>query len=378
MQGPIQLGMIANFLLLLLIIMSITLFTVTDQSGLTVRQAVAKYAPKFHSALKQLAPHLDTWLQEPDAPFTLLAPVDSGCEIVEYSGKMKADQVDQMLRYHIAVGRHSFTRLPALLSTGLEGEGLSEDTPVDEITDSLCFLPMGVRQKIKVYEGLQEESKNQKIMVFDGELPPATLMNVISCKDGVLALIDRTLFPPTVIPGSIRDLPIEAVLQSLLKQDLADFRRHPLTLFLPQNDEQSPDVDDNMESFSANHAVHGLVYSSLLVGGSNLKAISGMALTVTTSMDGEFLINNRPVIVYDIPTSFGVVHIVDGPLFPSPPVAVVKAGQEARKEFSIFGKSEAVKPSGSTIMPSTPMVFMLAGAMALCIAVFYAAYRRRT
>lgn len=322
---------------------------------------LTQYAPHFSRSLTEYAPHIRHFLLRPTVPaFTVFAPVDAGCSVDEFS-KGLGQSVDAVFRYHVASAISVEEGDGGeVVETGLEGQGRQVGEAV------LCHLPIGHRQRVKVYwEG-------GVMRVFDGELPPAKVINVLECRDGgVIVLMDRTLFPPLVVPGSVKDgTPTKAILESILQFGIADYRTSPLTIFAPANYPSTPFLLDT--HLSAHYVVPGVFYSEDFRDGLQLVTYSGTKLVFTD--DGhDFMVNKIKIRFYDVPTSFGVVHVIEGPLVsievagPEPETAVVK----------IVHQNGPIRTPHTISALSTPACFMLAGAVAVCMAFGYAAYRSR-
>lgn len=337
----------------------------TDQ---TTWLTLTQYAPLFARALTEHAPHIRHFLLRPTEPsFTVFAPVDDGCSVQDFARGL-GKSIDSVMRYHIA----SAPTDPELWRTGgLGGELLEtglEGTAEPKIGEpSLCHLPAGYRQRVKVYM-----DPTGVIKVFDGEQPPATALNIIECRDGgVVILLDRTLFPPLVVPGSVKEgTPTKAILESILQFGIADYRASPLTLFVPANHPSDPFLKN--AHLSAHYVVPGVLFSEDFRDGLPLQTLSGVRLQLTD--DGQdFYLNKSKILFYDVPTSFGVVHVIAEPLVP-----VGEDGNQETVTAVNMAQNEPVRTLQPVSALSTPACLMLAGAVAVCIAIGYVAYRRRT
>ncbi|KXK26034.1 MAG: Immunogenic protein MPT70 precursor [candidate division WS6 bacterium OLB20] len=80
------------------------------------------------------------------------------------------------------------------------------------------------------------------------------------------------------------------------------------TLLLPEN-------KADLQNVLQYHVVSGEVMSSNLEDGMTVEALNGDTLTITIR-DGKVMINNAEVVIADIETSNGVVHVINKVLVP--------------------------------------------------------------
>lgn len=334
-------------------------------SDLSARQILQQQAPKFLHAMSTYAPHIHTWLQSPDSSFTIFAPMDSGCTLDEYAKGMDSKNMDAVFRYHLASGRLILGDGPDLLETALEGEASDPNNigvANHQSSTFSSYLPLGHRQRLKLFK------QNGHQVVFDGELPPATVLNCISCVDGLVVLISRTLMPPLIVPTSVSNTPTKALLESIVQFGMADYRTTPLTLLVPVGTAMSEPFLKNAQLAGA-HVCQGIHYSNDLHAGVILRTLTGNSISI--SDDGtNYYANGRKFIAYDVPTCFGVVHVLERDLVYNDVTA-----SNSEQQVMVIG-SGAVRPQSSTFPTSTATCLMLAGAVAVCLAIGYAAWRK--
>jgi hypothetical protein len=208
--------------------------------------------------------------------------------------------------------------------------------------------------------------------VFDGELPPATILQVISCVDGLVVLLNRTLFPPLIMPGSIANsTPVKALLESIVQSGI-DYRTTPLTLLLPASPAMSKEFRNNHKLAGA-HACTGIYYSSDLHSGMVLHTLTSDPITITD--DGQhFYASGVRLLFYDVPTSFGVVHILEHDL-KNMDTSISASWQE---NIAKNTRAYVVRSLPAAIGHySTATCLMVAGGIAFCMAVGYVVYRKR-
>ena len=100
-----------------------------------------------------------------------------------------------------------------------------------------------------------------------------------------------------------------------------------LTVFAPTNDAFAaiqetvdtlllPENKEDLQNVLQYHVVSGKVMSSDLSDGMEVTALNGDTLTITISEDGKVMVNDAEVILADVETSNGVVHVIDTVLVP--------------------------------------------------------------
>jgi uncharacterized surface protein with fasciclin (FAS1) repeats len=100
-----------------------------------------------------------------------------------------------------------------------------------------------------------------------------------------------------------------------------------LTVFAPTNDAFAaiqetvdtlllPENKTDLQNVLQYHVVSGKVMSTDLSDGMEVTALNGDILTITITEEGRVMINDAEVILADIETSNGVVHVVDTVLVP--------------------------------------------------------------
>lgn len=82
------------------------------------------------------------------------------------------------------------------------------------------------------------------------------------------------------------------------------------TLLLPEN-------QADLQAILTYHVVAGAVMAGDLVDGMEVQTVNGETLTINVAADGGVTINDSAaVVIADIVTSNGVVHVIDGVLLP--------------------------------------------------------------
>lgn len=101
----------------------------------------------------------------------------------------------------------------------------------------------------------------------------------------------------------------------------------PFTVFAPTNDAfakipadtlsslLTPEKKSDLVNILTYHVVSGKALSGDLVDGQEIKTVQGKTLKVRIT-DGKVYINNAQVVIADVKTKNGVVHVIDSVLLP--------------------------------------------------------------
>ncbi len=160
----------------------------------------------------------------------------------------------------------------------------------------------------------------------------------IPATNGVVHVLDAVLLPPS---ASIYDVVANSSVHTTLKAaidaaELDDVLGDPdlrFTLFAPTNaafaalpmgvlDELLMDPEGDLTRILAHHVLGGEASSDNLSNGLSVPTVLGQNIEVTINNDGIF-INDAEVIIEDIITFNGIVHVVDAVILPALTVAEV-------------------------------------------------------
>jgi len=249
--------------------------------------------------------------------------------------------------------------LAAGLETALSGEGpFTVFAPTDfafaalpdGTIDALLADPQGILTDILLYHvaganALSTDlSDGQTITTLNGKDVTVTINSNgvfindaqvvfadIVASNGVVHVIDAVLTPPTTtVVDVIVASPVHNTLEAaVLAADLAGTLsgEGPFTVFAPTDDAFAALPAGTIDALLADpqgllteillyHVVGAEVLSSDLSDGQTAMTLNGQDLTVSITNDGVF-INDAQVIVADIVTDNGVVHVIDAVLLPS-------------------------------------------------------------
>jgi transforming growth factor-beta-induced protein len=162
---------------------------------------------------------------------------------------------------------------------------------------------------------------------FDGQAVSAAN---VPASNGVVHVVDGLLLPSEGISdlptGTIVDVAIESDLNALVEAVVTagldevlsgDNDGNGFTVFAPLDSAFAtlPESAVATEDVLLYHVVPSIYFSSTLNDGEIIETLNGGSLTVTINDSGVF-VNGFAVVTLDVPTTNGVVHVIDGVLLP--------------------------------------------------------------
>lgn len=243
-----------------------------------------------------------------DGPFTVFAPTDEAfAKLPEgtVEGLLKPENIEQLkaiLLYHVVEGKVMAADVSGISSaTALSGKDLTVKVDMGNvyINESKVVLA-------------DVEASNGVIHVIDAVLlPPAELSDIVdtAVADGRFT----TLAAALQAAGLVETLKGEGPFTVFAPTDDA-FAKLPAgtveTLLKPENLEQ-------LKSILLYHVVAGKVMAADVVTLTSADAVSGAQISIKIQ-DGKVYLNETiQVIITDIETSNGVIHVIDAVLLPA-------------------------------------------------------------
>lgn len=243
-----------------------------------------------------------------EGPFTVFAPTDEAFAALP-EGTLAALLADDealaaVLTYHVVAGEVMAADVAGLESAEtVQGESVTFDT-----TDG--------------------------VMVNDANVVQAD----IEASNGVIHVIDKVLLPPSMMEEEaeeemdIVDTAIEAgsfttLVQAVQAAGLEDTLRSegPFTVFAPTDDAFAALPEGTLDSLLADqealadvltyHVVAGEYMAEDVVTMDSAETVQGSEVTITVTDDGV-MVNDANVVITDIETSNGVIHVIDAVLVP--------------------------------------------------------------
>jgi len=254
-----------------------------------------------HNTLESavIAAGLDVTLSG-DGPFTLFAPTDDAF------AALPEGLVDSLLT------DPSGELTDILLYHAVNGQALSTDLADGQVITTINGKDVTVTINA------------DGVFINDAQV---TVIDLIA-DNGVVHVIDAVLLPPrvtvvdVVVDSEVHNTLETAVITANLAGTLSG--DGPFTLFAPTDDafaalpagvldDLLAEPDGALTDILLYHAVNGQALSTDLMDGQMITTINGNDVTVTINADGVF-INDAQVIVADIVTDNGVVHVIDAVL----------------------------------------------------------------
>ncbi len=251
-----------------------------------------------------------------EGPFTVFAPTDDAFAALpagtldELLKPENKQQLTDILLYHVIPGK-----VMAADVTGLDGQ--MADTALE-----------GKQIGIKVDMGNVYLNENTKVIITD-----------IEASNGVIHVIDTVLLPPAdetamekldLVDTAVADGRFTTLVAAVQAAELVDTLKGegPFTVFAPTDDAFAslpagtldslllPENKQQLTDILLYHVVSGNVMASDVVGLTSTPTVLGKDVTVTVKDGNVYLNDNVQVIITDIQTSNGVIHVLDAVLLP--------------------------------------------------------------
>jgi uncharacterized surface protein with fasciclin (FAS1) repeats len=176
------------------------------------------------------------------------------------------------------------------------------------------------------------QGQNLDVRVEDGTVfidSAQVIITDIETANGVIHVIDAVVQPETrdIVEVASEDDRFSTLVTAVQAAGLVDALKGegPLTVFAPTNDAFDALPDGALDSLLSDtqalsdvllyHVVDGKVMSTDVVELSEAETLLGEKLAVEV-MDGSVMVNEAQVILTDIETSNGVIHVIDSVLLP--------------------------------------------------------------
>ncbi|GAB4489093.1 MAG: hypothetical protein Fur0016_19770 [Anaerolineales bacterium] len=239
-------------------------------------------------------------------PFTVFAPTDDAF------AKLPAGTLDELLKPE---NKQALTDI--LLYHVVSGKVMAAD--VVNLTSATTVL--GKEVTIKVDMG-NVYINDAKVIITD-----------IEAANGVIHVIDSVILPPDdkadLIDTAVADGRFTTLAAALTAAGLIDTLKGegPFTVFAPTDDAFAklpagtieellkPENKQALTDILLYHVVSGKVMAADVVNLKNTETVLGKNIKIIAK-DGKVFINNAEVIITDIETSNGVIHVIDTVLLP--------------------------------------------------------------
>jgi transforming growth factor-beta-induced protein len=241
-----------------------------------------------------------------DGPFTVFAPTDDAF------AKLPAGTIDELLKPE---NKQALTDI--LLYHVVAGKVMASD--VVKLNSATTVLGKDVTIKVDMGNVYINDAK---VIITD-----------IEAANGVIHVIDTVILPPAdkadIIDTAVADGRFTTLAAALTAAGLVDTLKGegPFTVFAPTDDAFAklpagtveellkPENKQSLTDILLYHVVSGKVMAADVVGLTNAETVLGKNIKIIVK-DGKVFINNAEVIITDIETSNGVIHVIDTVLLP--------------------------------------------------------------
>jgi transforming growth factor-beta-induced protein len=241
-------------------------------------------------------------------PFTVFAPTD------EAFAKLPAGTIDELLKPE---NKQKLTDI--LLYHVVSGKVMAAD--VTSLTSATTVLGKDVTVKVDMGNVYINESK---VVITD-----------IETSNGVIHVIDSVLLPPaekanTIVDVAVADGRFKTLAAALGAAGLVETLQGagPFTVFAPTDEAFAklpagtidtllkPENKQKLTDILLYHVVAGKVMAADVVKLTSASTVLGKDVTITVKDGKVFLNGTVQVIITDIETSNGVIHVIDAVLLP--------------------------------------------------------------
>jgi uncharacterized surface protein with fasciclin (FAS1) repeats len=251
-----------------------------------------------------------------EGPFTVFAPTDEAFAALP-EGTLDSlllpenkQQLTDILLYHVVPGK-------VMAEDAIALDGQMADTALE-----------GKQIAIKEDMGSVYLNENAKVIITD-----------IEASNGVIHVIDSVILPPSedaametsdIVDTAINDGRFTTLVTAVQAADLVDTLKGegPFTVFAPTDDAFAalpegtldtllmPENKQQLTDILLYHVVPGKVMAADVVDLSSAPTVLGKDATVKVEDGKVFLNDNVEIIITDIETSNGVIHVIDAVLLP--------------------------------------------------------------
>ncbi|PKO02424.1 MAG: beta-Ig-H3/fasciclin [Chloroflexi bacterium HGW-Chloroflexi-5] len=236
-------------------------------------------------------------------PFTVFAPTDEAFAklpagtVEDLLKPENKDKLVQILTYHV-----------------LSGKVMAADAAQLTSAETVATLPLTIKNDMG------------KVMINDATVVLAD----VTASNGVIHVIDTVLLPPSdIVDTAVADGRFTTLVAAIQAAGLVDTLKGtgPFTVFAPTDDAFAklaagtvetlllPENKDQLVSILTYHVVAGSVMAADVVKLTSADTLNTQSVTIKVE-DGKVYINDAQVIITDILTSNGVIHVIDQVILP--------------------------------------------------------------
>lgn len=233
-----------------------------------------------------------------EGPFTVFAPTDDAF------AKLPEGTVEALLG-----------DIPALTDILLYHVAAGEYLAADVIEMPVIQTAQGGSLIVKVQDG--------KVYINDAEV----IITDVFASNGVIHVIDTVVTPKNIVDAAVADGRFTTLAAALGAAELVETLKGegPFTVFAPTDDAFAKLPEGTVEALLGDipaltdillyHVVSGKVMAADVVELESADTVSGAPVSIRVE-DGKVYINDAQVIIADIVTTNGVIHVIDAVLLP--------------------------------------------------------------
>ena len=189
-----------------------------------------------------------------------------------------------------------------------------------------------------------------KVMVDNAEV----IITDIEGSNGVIHVIDAVILPEnrSIVDIAVEDERFSTLVSALTEADLVETLQGegPFTVFAPTDEAFAALPEGTIEALLADipaltdillyHVVEGKVMAADVVGLDQAMTLQGQYADISADM-GKVMVDNAEVIITDIETSNGVIHVIDAVILPENRTIADIAVEDGRFTTLVTALSEA-------------------------------------
>lgn len=234
-----------------------------------------------------------------DGPFTVFAPTD------EAFAKLPAGTVEALLADPEALAN-------ILLYHVVAGKVMAADVVALDLAESVQGSVINI-----TVDG-------DKVMANDAQV----IITDIEASNGVIHVIDTVILPPAdIVDTAINDGRFTTLVAAVQAAGLVDALKGegPLTVFAPTDEAFAKLPAGTVEALLADpealaqillyHVAEGRLAASDVVGMEKIATLQGKSVMISQDM-GKVMIDAAQIVITDIFTSNGVIHVIDSVILP--------------------------------------------------------------
>lgn len=178
----------------------------------------------------------------------------------------------------------------------------------------------------------------------------------VECSNGVVHIIDTVLLPPNITSVLATEGGLSALVGALEEAKLVSVvdQTASLTIFAPTNNafaQLPPHIPiDVLTRVLEYHVVPAVAYSTQLSDGEEFNTVEGSSIKVSISHEGHVYVNDARVLLPNVLTENGVVHVIDKVLMPPSVAKMIQKRVNGPSPSNTIVQNAQAVPALSTLV----------------------------